>query len=74
MELEIQYFAIINEMSRDILFDWNNINLCITMQLKTEIRSVDIPCYHADYSYSRESLEESDLWSFAHQIATGMVS
>ena len=44
------------------------------MQLKTEITSVDIPCYHADYSYSRESLEESDLWSFAHQIATGMVS
>ena len=44
------------------------------MQLKTGKTSVDNPCYHADYSYSRESLEESDLWSFAYQIATGMVS
>ena len=48
--------------------------VCIMMQLKTGSTSVDNPCYHADYSYSRESLEESDLWSFAHQIATGMVS
>ena len=27
-----------------------------------------------DYLYSKESLEESDLWSFARQIASGMVS
>ena len=44
------------------------------MQLKTGMISVDNPCYHSDHSYSRESLEECDLWSFAYQIATGMVS
>ena len=44
------------------------------MQLKAGITSVDNPCYCDDYSYSRESLKESDLWSFAHQIAVGMVS
>ena len=44
------------------------------MQLKAGITAVDNPCYHANYSYSRESLKESDLWSFAHQIAIGMVS
>ena len=48
--------------------------LCIMLQLKTGRTLVDNPRYHDDYSYSRESLEESDLWSFAHQIAIGMVS